>query len=74
MAIDHEERGFLFDARRQYREAGRGTRIFAAFVGLALLAFVAYMIFASVVTYVAIDANEEAAHSRAPQTTAPANK
>lgn len=76
---DHERRtghGFLVNARRRYREAGTSARIFGAIVGVALLAFVAYIIFASAATYNAIDANEDAAHTRAPQTTttAPATK
>jgi hypothetical protein len=69
-------RGFLYDARRRYIEARRSTRIFAAFVGLLLLGFVAYIVLASTATFVAIDANDDAAHKTAPQpiTPAPAKK
>ena len=66
--------GFLANARRRYREAGRSARIFGALAGLALLAFVAYIILASAATYTAIDANEDAAHTRGPTTTAPVTK
>jgi hypothetical protein len=73
MAVHHDDRrtarSFMHDARRSYREAGRGTRIFGAFLGLALLAYVAYLVFASVATYNAIDANENASQTSAPQTT-----
>jgi hypothetical protein len=62
------ERGFLTDVRQRYREAKRSTRIFGAFVGVLLLGFVAYFVIASIATFVAIDANEDAAHTPAPPT------
>ena len=61
-----EERGFLSDVRHRYREANRSTRIFGAFVGVLLLGFVAYFIIASMATFIAIDANEDASHTPAP--------
>ena len=49
MAIHDEERrpGYMDDARRRYDEAGSGSAWTGILVGLALVVFIAYMLFAA---------------------------
>jgi hypothetical protein len=69
---DHDRRttrGFFGAARRRFGGARRSTRIFGAFLGAALLAYVAYVVVASVATFSAIETNEDASRTTAPQKT-----